>query len=147
MSRPLLVLVAVLCASFVVGCSATSLDNHNSRRLDYVNHHPELNDSMKQAVLNGKVALGMSRDVVVASWGPPTRIEKVETPEGPMEGWHYGNYFLEGTVVSLTFDDKVLRNFEMKDRRREGSTLDASSAPDLESLRPADPVEKGQSPH
>ena len=59
----------------------------------------------KQAVLNGKIMLGMTTDMVRASWGEPNDINQTVTADYVREQWVYGDfgpyvYFLDGILNS-----------------------------------------------
>ena|SRR5579864_696738 len=41
------------------------------RRNDYIAAHPELSSSVRALIQGGQVAPGMTKDQVLASWGPP----------------------------------------------------------------------------
>jgi outer membrane protein assembly factor BamE (lipoprotein component of BamABCDE complex) len=146
MNRSLLTLIALLCVAALIGCQATTMSKQHARRLDFVNSHPELPQELKQAILDGKVASGMTREIVVASWGNPTRIEEIRTEDdGDRESWYYGNYFLEGTVVKLDFEGERLTSFSVNDRNRGSSTVDLRTAQQTAPTRPAR-TEKNTSP-
>ncbi len=49
-------------------------------REGYVSAHPELNPTIKEAILKGEVLEGMTEDEGKASWGSPSQI--VKGPEG-----------------------------------------------------------------
>jgi hypothetical protein len=145
MNRSPLALILLVSVGALIGCSATTSDRQHVRRLDFVNSHPELPADLKQAVLDGKVASGMTREIVVASWGNPTRIEEVRTPDGERESWYYGNYFLEGTVVKLEFDGERLESYSVNDRSTGSSRVDLRTAQQTAPNKPAR-TEKDTSP-
>jgi outer membrane protein assembly factor BamE (lipoprotein component of BamABCDE complex) len=45
-------------------------------RESYVSTHPELNPTIKEAIIKGEVLEGMTEDEVKASWGSPSQIVK-----------------------------------------------------------------------
>ncbi len=85
-------------------CATTSqakMPDYESRK-NYVEIHPELSAEIKQAVLEGKVIEGMTKQDVLASWGQPGRIHKYSehkrlVDEADMkthdEAWYYEQPF------------------------------------------------------
>ena len=69
-------------------------------RQTYVQSHPELSTEVRQAILEGRVTRGMTRDDVRASWGEPSKIDRFDTNpnewwyEKDAETWHYKGAFL-----------------------------------------------------
>ncbi len=58
------------CASTVISpCDAPC--QQGQRRLAYIEQHPEVDTPIAQAILNGKVIIGMTKAEVVAAIGPP----------------------------------------------------------------------------
>lgn len=99
LSAALVVLVAGV--FLISGCTTTSTAVKN--RTFYVDAHPELSEMMAEAILNGQIMVGMSHEMVTASWGNPSRIEAVQE-EGVTAHWIYGNYFVGGNITDLFFD-------------------------------------------
>ncbi len=68
-----------------------------------VNLHPEWNSSVKEAILDGDVEAGMSKEQVQASWGLPKDISVNIDKSGNHEQWCYGVsrylYFENGELV------------------------------------------------
>lgn len=70
-------------------------------------------DDVRRAVENDRIALGMTRDQVVASWGWPQDVNRTITAYGTDEQWCYGDrrdrfalahtfvYFVEGRVQTI----------------------------------------------
>lgn len=67
-----------------------------------INLHPEWNSSVKEAILDGDVEAGMSKEQVQASWGLPKDISVNIDKSGNYEQWHYGVssylYFKNGAL-------------------------------------------------
>ena len=101
-------LVVLVAGVLISGCMTTSSAVKN--RTLYVDAHPELSEMMADAILNGQIMVGMTADMVTASWGNPSRIEDVQE-EGVASHWIYGNYFVGGNITNLFFDagDKLVR--------------------------------------
>lgn len=101
--RQVLNLSIIALATFVVaGCS--SVDQAAQQRSLYVDSHPELSELMAEAILNGQIMVGMSEEMVHASWGKPARTESVNDDPELTTHWIYGNYFVGGTLTELYFD-------------------------------------------
>lgn len=75
------------------------------RRDSFVGSHPSLSLKFKNAILDGQVVLGMTEDMVTASWGAPDDINRTVTTLMVHEQWVYGQ-------VYLYFDDGILTAFQ-----------------------------------
>ena len=53
--------------------------SQESIRKAYVAGHPELNEQTKQAILNGEILIGMTKEQLIASWGDPLEINTIRT--------------------------------------------------------------------
>ena len=107
----------------VTGCAANGplIKPSQDSRQEYVSKKPWLDEEIKQAILEGKVIKGMTKEQVIASWGRPTKTDDFSTdpnawwydPGG--EGWWYKPFpiSLEPTrfvkfkngIVSYTTED------------------------------------------
>lgn len=74
------------------------------RRTDYIESHPELSDSARDAVKKGLVKVGLLPDELEASWGPPWQKNITDGAYGRREQWVYGDstyvYLVNGKVTS-----------------------------------------------
>jgi hypothetical protein len=109
--RRLILLTSLLAGlALVAGCAVNS---GAGKRSLYVDSHPELDVVYAEAILNGQIMVGMSQEMVEASWGKPSRVENVQstTAEDPTAHWVYGNVFVSGTITDLFFnqDGQLLR--------------------------------------
>ena len=68
---------------FVFGCMA------NKRRVEFINAHQDTSPAIKQAILDGEVVLGMTKEQVLASRGRPLHISKTTDVRGTDEQWIY----------------------------------------------------------
>ena len=81
----------------MTGCAASGplLRPSHKLRSEYVERHLELTSEIKQAILEGKVIKGMTKEDVKASWGKPSRTVDFSTHSNPSfydpggEGWWY----------------------------------------------------------
>jgi len=105
---------AILLSIFLcifIGCGTYIREN---RRQTYINHHQSLSLEKKQAILNGKLLIGMTREEVLASWGRPRKSNISEGSWGVDEQWIYGRhrrnfsdvcyvYFRNGILTSIQY--------------------------------------------
>lgn len=98
---------------FLISC-ASIIDD--PRRQKYIKAHPELSPKIKNAIFNGDILIGMTREQVVASRGRPYDINKTTGSWGVHEQWvmfygdipfddpkgwgYYYIYFENGKVTS-----------------------------------------------
>ena len=76
-----------------------------NNRTVYVNEHPNLKESIKDAILKGKVIIGMSFEDVRAVWGEPNEISTAENSKFLKEGesgWQYNRLFVVPIFVHFT---------------------------------------------
>ncbi len=128
--RQHLILVLVLAfagALLLAGCATT---NHAAlERAAFVDRHPELTEQMAEALLDGQIMVGMSREMVQIAWGSPVRVETVDGEDDAVVHWIYGNYFVGGTITNLFFDqDGVLLRCEVKQDPTGASVSSPSAA-------------------
>jgi len=77
------------------------------RRQAYVQSHPELDAATQTRILEGKIAIGMTTEQVVASWGLTYDVNRSVGAWGVHEQWVYGYgrtshylYFENGRLTS-----------------------------------------------
>jgi len=58
--------VLILSIVFLTGCATVQ-----TRRTEFVKAHTELAPEQRDAIMKGAVITGMSRDMVIATWGEP----------------------------------------------------------------------------
>ncbi|MBL7130969.1 MAG: hypothetical protein ISS45_06185 [Candidatus Omnitrophica bacterium] len=102
----------------ILGCASSGplLKPDMDSRQGYVMNHPELSYEIKQAILEGKVIKGMTKDNVRASWGEASEvidITKTRFYTGKSEeSWIYRPFpfslepirevaFKNGTVINI----------------------------------------------
>lgn len=68
----------------------------------YFNEHKELIE-YKESVIDGKIKIGMTQDLVVLSWGEPSRKNKTISKYSTEEQWVYGRsyVYLKNGIVTL----------------------------------------------
>lgn len=81
-----------------------------TRRLQYLEAHPDLSPAVKKAIYHGEVVPGMTESDVRASIGEPDQIGTTDTDHGSREQWDYktGSPGKE----HLFFDDGTLTNWQ-----------------------------------
>jgi len=110
----LLVLVMMLsgCATFEKLLSEEPSNYEQHMREMYIDSHPELSDEIKNKILNGKIAIGMTRTEVELILGKPNHINRSDNEEGSREVWTYP---VENYV--LIFYDDILKDWQRFDKR------------------------------
>ena|SRR3989338_4974368 len=81
----------------VTGCAVNGplIKPSQDTRREYVSKHPWLDKEIKQAILEGKVIKGMTREDVRAAWGKPSKTDDFSTDpnawwyDSDGEGWWY----------------------------------------------------------
>lgn len=101
-----MILVSFILAGVISGCATTPLTKPGfSQRKAYVQENNNIGDEIKNAILNGKVIMGMQKSDVIASWGKPTKIYEQTANEREM--WYYkglGSLFEPGKRVFFVND-------------------------------------------
>ena len=87
---------------------AQIIEANSQRRQGYVSAHPETKPNRKDAILAGKVSIGMSPEEVVASWGHPSEASRSVVEDVVVDQWRYGSaaygeyiYFKAGRVFAF----------------------------------------------
>lgn len=97
----------------LTGCSTAQRDMQ--RRSAYVDSHPELSEDMAESIIAERVMVGMTEDMVAASWGQPSRTQEIKDEHAAVL-WVYGNAFVGGPLTNLYFDtDHKLVKYEVQD--------------------------------
>ncbi|MBL7130966.1 MAG: hypothetical protein ISS45_06170 [Candidatus Omnitrophica bacterium] len=103
----------------ILGCASSGplLKPDIDSRQGYVMNHPELSYEIKQAILEGRVIEGMTKDDVRASWGEPDEIFDFSKDrnawwyEEDREGWIYRAFPLSlEPTRSVTFKNSKVVN-------------------------------------
>jgi hypothetical protein len=64
------------------------------RRRIFVEENPGLHVIIKEAILNGDIIIGMSKEMVIASWGMAEEISRSGSAFNAYEEWIYGDTYL-----------------------------------------------------
>lgn len=83
----------------------------SEKRKIYVNQHPEISQRFKDLIIEGKFTLGMTTEMVKASWGNPKEINRTVYTFGIHEQWIYGSYKYDN-VIYLYFEDGILTSWQ-----------------------------------
>ncbi len=101
----------VVCGVALSGCATTN--SSLASREAFVVDHPDLSEVQADAILEGRVMLGMNGEMVTAAWGDPTRVEMVKAEDANFQ-WIYGNVFVGGSITNLFFnEDGLLVRYEV----------------------------------
>lgn len=93
MNRPIFTLMIVFMLASITGCSSEFFNPYlaeRNRRIDYINSHPEIGARVAGLIRNGRVAIGMTDEQILASWGRPNDINRTANFRGVYEQWVYG---------------------------------------------------------
>ena len=82
------------------GCAGTTGNLDAERRLTAVQEN-DLDDPVSEAILDGRVRVGLTEGMVAASWGIPY---SVSNSDG-WEWWSYGSRFTPGWETTLIFEE------------------------------------------
>jgi len=85
------------------------LDSEKQRRQKFVNQHPELSDQMVKSIMKGDVAVGMTREMVEASWGKPMTKSYDSGVGGTIETWTFRPYDLDRYNYVYFYEGKLAR--------------------------------------
>jgi len=112
-----LIIFGIMLLFLLSGCAtnALSLEPNINSKQKYIENHRGLSIEIKEAILEGKVIKGMTKDNVRASWGSPTEIEDFSTNSNAWwyeeggEGWWYKPSFLSlGPIRYIEFKQGVV---------------------------------------
>lgn len=87
----------------IIGCGTTQ-----SLRDRLIAEHPEWTNEEIALIINNKIQVGMTKDMVIAAWGEPNYInENNSMYSGNTVAWSYISIF-SSNIKAVTFqDDKV----------------------------------------
>ena len=77
------------------------------KRIEFIKDNPRIADIYKKAIRSGVILIGMTKDMVIASWGRPKDINSTITSYGVHEQWIYGSHkyvYLEDGIVTAIQD-------------------------------------------
>lgn len=80
------------------------------QRMQYVQAHPEISEKTRRNILDGRIAIGMKADEVLASSGKPWDTSRTASSLGVSETWWYGRYG-EGPVVVVHLFDEIVESW------------------------------------
>jgi hypothetical protein len=86
------------------------LSENDFRRREFIKSHPNLSNRFKKAIREGTIVLGMSKDMVIASWGNPTDINRTVYTWGVKEQWIYGVDI--GSRTYFYFENGILKSWQ-----------------------------------
>ncbi len=116
------IVVCLVVLATITGCASMLQQGARQaaeRRQAYVQTHVELDDATRNRILQGKVAIGMTTEQVIASWGRPHDINRTVGSWGVHEQWVYGYTKYYGSGVSgfvstsyLYFENGLLTSWQ-----------------------------------
>ncbi|MDZ4805221.1 MAG: hypothetical protein SGI90_10200 [Candidatus Eisenbacteria bacterium] len=135
--------VSMIVLLTVGGCAGGPGVNIDTRST-YVTEHPETPATFVPAILGGQIMIGMAESMVLASWGPPTRAERLQNDVRHDLKWVYGNYLASSAVSHLFFKNGRLELFEFIDTKTQQS-FQVTSPSERLALQSRPPETKGGS--
>ena len=82
---------------------------NNLRRSNFINNNSSIPSKYKNAITNGQIMLGMTKEMTIASWGQPNDINRTVTIYGTSEQWVYEGLY---SRTYLYFDENVLTSWQ-----------------------------------
>ncbi|MTI89553.1 MAG: hypothetical protein FH748_16485 [Balneolaceae bacterium] len=79
------------------------------RRKRFVRNNSGIKQQYKQDILNGSIRIGMSKDMVRASWGRPNDVNRTVNAHSTREQWVYGSI---STRRYVYFEDGIMTSFQ-----------------------------------
>ena len=96
----------LLALILLAGCAS-----QDRQRSDYVAANPDLDPEIRQTILNGQIRRGMTKDQVLASWGPPCWWCHGTSENSWGDTWEYNAFgssgYGRGTLVFFDSAGKV----------------------------------------
>ena len=84
------------------------LSDEDRRRREFVDKNPSIGKTFATDIMNGRIRIGMNKEMVIASWGRPKDINRTVTAHSVSEQWIYGTlrnriyvYFRDGIMTSF----------------------------------------------
>jgi hypothetical protein len=109
-----------------VGCASSHDALDLERRVTTLTAIQGLSPDVRAAILEGRIEIGMSQEMVAAAWGLP-RFAGRETRFGhPCEVWLYGPRRSRGFDATLTFENGFLVSLETTPNRWHSAPWDFS---------------------
>ena len=104
-------LIVILLVGFICwsGCATPE-----QRRQDYLTEHPELSNDFAKAIKEGNIAIGMTSNEVLASWGKPDQVVATVSKDSTEELWTYNpsrGYSPGGGPMILNFTNGRLTSW------------------------------------
>lgn len=78
--------IVLFCVLFLASCGSTKV---LSRQEKFLQSNPHLNKAIRAYINRGQISIGMTKEMVHASWGDPYFIEKTRTTTVSIEDWVY----------------------------------------------------------
>lgn len=84
-----------------------STDSKQQIREEFVEQHPDLDTTTRNAIVAGSVQIGMTKQQVGASWGYPTSKSLFGYSSGTSEQWIYGDCLPSCTILDFNTSGKL----------------------------------------
>jgi hypothetical protein len=87
-------LIVITLLSCLAGWGTRVSRRKQARRDEYITSHPELPPEIKSAIKSGRLRIGMTKEQVLASWGPPGNTSTAN--DQIRETWIYQRFLARG---------------------------------------------------
>jgi len=105
------VLVALLVTALLAGCMGT--ESPEERRQAFVAANPHLDERTLNAVLEGKIFIGMPAAAAEASWGKPSSVHRSVGIWGVSEQWVYALGYSKLPYAYVYIDNGVVSSWQL----------------------------------
>lgn len=113
--RRSMILGLLLILMLPAGCATLGAREDLARRSLYLDAHPKLPPVLREAIENGRLLAGMSREMVAAAVGWPDGREPAQGPGASFERWRYGDPRYDSVVTYLYFGGEALAAYEQRE--------------------------------
>jgi len=80
------IFMLLFCISFLASCGSTEILSRQER---FLRNNPRLDKAIRTQINKNQISIGMTKEMVRASWGDPYYIEKARTATMVIENWVY----------------------------------------------------------
>ena len=118
MNNRIQILICLVVISTFASCVSVfkrSEQRNAERRQAFVQARPELNGDTRNHILAGEIAIGMTSEEVVASWGRPHEVNRTVGSWGVHEQWVYGynKHYGSGVTGFISTNYLYIENGEL----------------------------------
>ena len=109
----ILLILGLICT----GCASVPIAKPSlASRQKYIESNGSISFEIKQAMIEGKVIKGMTKEQVIATWGKPSEVLTWEASNSLVQGeesWWYNRYFnIFQPIFYINFKDGIVQYVE-----------------------------------